>query len=194
MTRRTSSLWSIRWQQIAALSVILTTGGGYSEAAEGAETQSPSAPLVQRDLVRLNLAGAQEAIKAARQQARAMQLQVNITVVDDGGHPLAFARMDGARPASAYTSMTKATSAATKRAPTGPLRPDEPGGTHLSLAVENAAIASGGKFTTLKGGIPIIVGEQVIGAIGVGGATGEQDAEIAQAGVDALLKAISAQK
>ncbi|MCA9183966.1 MAG: heme-binding protein, partial [Planctomycetales bacterium] len=113
---------------------------------------------------------------------------VNIAVVDDGGHLLAFARMDGARPASVYTSITKATSAATKRGPTGPLPNSETTNTHLSLAVENAASVSGGKFTTLKGGVPIIYGDQVVGAIGVGGATGEQDAEVASAGVSALIQ------
>lgn len=155
-----------------------------------ASTSADTPPLVQRNQVRLTLAGAELAIQAARQKAEEMQLQVNITVVDEGGHPLAFARMDGARPASAYTSMTKATSAATKRDETGPLRLEGPAGTHLNLAVENAAASSGGKFTTLKGGIPIRVDQQVIGAIGVGGATGEQDAQIAAAGRSALYKAL----
>jgi glc operon protein GlcG len=56
----------------------------------------------------------------------------------------------------------------------------------LNLSVQIAAGQSGGKFTTLKGGVPVLVDGQVIGAVGVGGATGEQDAEIAQAGVAAL--------
>jgi glc operon protein GlcG len=113
---------------------------------------------------------------------------VNIAVVDDGGHLLAFARMDGARPASAYTSITKATSAALTRGKTGPLPPPAQGATdaHLSLAVEHAAVQSGGKFTTLLGGVPILLEGQVIGAVGVGGATGAEDAEIAAAGVAGL--------
>ena len=45
-----------------------------------------------------------------------MKINANIAVADDGGHLLAFARMDGARPASAAaTAQTKATSAATMR-------------------------------------------------------------------------------
>ena len=51
-----------------------------------------------------------------------MKLKVNIAAVDDGGHLVAFERMDGARPASLYTAITKATSAATFRQATGPLR------------------------------------------------------------------------
>lgn len=166
----------------------LVAGG--SARADDTSSAAEVGPLVQRDQVRLTLAGAQRVIAAALTQAREMQLQVNITVVDKGGHPLAFARMDGARPASAYTSMTKATSAATKLAETGPLGGNDPAGTHLNLAVESAAAQSGGTFTTLRGGVPIVVDDQVIGAVGVGGATGEQDAEIARAGVQALIEAI----
>jgi glc operon protein GlcG len=63
----------------------------------------------------------------------------------------------------------------------------------LSLGVSLAAAAGGGKATPLKGGVPIIVDGQVIGAVGVGGATGEQDAEVSRAGVQALLKALDAE-
>jgi glc operon protein GlcG len=136
---------------------------------------------------KLTLAGAECVIDAAREKALQMDLRVNIAVVDDGGHLLAFARMDGARPASVYTSITKATSAALLRGRTGPLpQSQEPTDTHLSLAVEHAAMQSGGKFTTLKGGVPIFLDGNVIGAVGVGGATGAQDAEIAEAGVMGL--------
>jgi len=120
-----------------------------------------------------------------------MQLKVNIAVVDDGGHPIAFARMDGARPGSSYTAQTKAASAATFRNPTGPV----PAGAQapdplLNLSLQNAALAGGGKFTSLFGGVPVVIDSQVIAAVGVGGATGEQDAQIARAGIDALLKAL----
>ena len=177
----------------ACLLTSLMMTGSVVTASEQSARQDRS-PLVQRDRILLNLAGAQLAVDAARRKAEEMKLQVNITVVDDGGHPLAFVRMDGARPASAYTSMTKAVSAATKRGATGPLPPGADTNTHLSLAVENAAAVGGGKFTTLKGGIPIVIDGQVIGAVGVGGATGEQDAEIAQAGVEALTKAIEGER
>lgn len=163
-----------------------------SLCAQPPDTQT-SHSVVRRNRVELTLEGAQRAIEASRHQAVAMGVLVNIAVVDDGGHLLAFARMDGARPASVYTAITKATSAATQRGPTGPLRPDQPSGTHLSLAVESAAAVSGGKFTTLKGGVPIVCDGQVIGAVGVGGATGEQDAEVAAAGVAEVINAFEAE-
>ena len=119
-----------------------------------------------------------------------MQLKMNIAIVDDGGHLLAFARMDGARPASGYTAMTKAVTAATFRAETGPRPAKGEPDVLLSLSLQNAAAASGGKLTTLKGGVPIVIDGQVIGAVGVGGGTGEQDAEVARAGIQALIEAL----
>ena len=46
--------------------------------------------------------------------------------------------------------------------------------------------AASGKFTNPKGGLPIVVDAHVIGAIGVGSGTGEQDLEVAKAGIAAL--------
>ena len=96
-----------------------------------------------------------------------MSLKINIAVVDDGGHLLAFERVDGARPASAYTAITKATSAATFRQPTGPQPPNAASPDPLlSLSLQNAAQASGGKITALYGGVPVVVDDQVIGGVG----------------------------
>lgn len=146
--------------------------------------------LVEPKGVRLTLAGAEHAMAAALKKAEEMKLKVNITIVDDGGHLLHFSRMDGARPGSGYTSMTKAQTAALVRGETGPKPNEENIDVHLSLALEGTAAVSGGKFTTLKGGVPIVVDGEVIGALGVGGATGEQDREIARAGAKALVDAI----
>jgi len=148
-------------------------------------------PLVTRDRVALNLAGAETVVAAAKEKAREMKLKMNIAVVDDGGHLLAFARMDGARPASVTTALTKAVSAATFRQATGPLPPGttEPNVLH-NLSLQNAAAASGGKLTALLGGVPIEIDGQIVGAVGVGGGTGEQDAEVARAGIARLLESI----
>jgi len=156
-----------------------------------AQTKSDPDGLVVRNQVKLTLAGAREIIAGAEARAAEMGLKVNIAVVDDGGHLLSFDRVDGARPASGYTAITKATTAATFRAETGPIpkgsaNPDP----LLNLSLQNAAAASGGKLTTLYGGIPVIVDGQVVGGVGVGGGSGEQDAEIAKAGVARFSKAL----
>jgi glc operon protein GlcG len=148
-------------------------------------------PLVTRDRVQLNLAGAEAVLEAAKKKAAALGLKCNVAVVDDGGHMLAFARMDGARPASAATALSKAVSAATFRQETGPLPAKGEPDVLLSLSIQNA---SGGKITALKGGVPIVIDGQVVGAVGVGGGTGEQDAEVAKAGIQALLDALGQRK
>jgi len=162
---------------------------GTSEHAPGVAAElAKGKPLVIRNQVRLTLDGARTIIAAAAEQAAVMSLKMNIAVVDEGGHLLSFDRMDGARPASGYTAITKASTAATFRQPTGPL----PAGTSapdplLNLSLQIAAQASGGKITTLLGGLPIVVDGQVIGGVGVGGGSGEQDAQVARAGVQAFL-------
>jgi glc operon protein GlcG len=147
--------------------------------------------LVTRGRVQLNLAGAEAVVEAARKKATALGLQCNIAVVDDGGHLLAFVRMDGARPASGTTAITKAVSAATFRQETGPLPVKGEPELLLSLSIQTA---SGGRVTALKGGVPVLVDGQVVGAVGVGGGSGEQDAEVARAGIQALLEALDAKK
>lgn len=173
-------------QGVAALRAALAPG------PEAPAPETADAPLVLRNQVRLTLAGARRGLTGAEAKATEMGLKVNIAVVDDGGHLLTFARMDGARPASATTALTKAITAATFRQATGPLPPGAAApDVLLNLSLQNAAAASGGKLTTLYGGVPIVVEGQVIGAIGVGGGTGEQDAEIAKAGVAALTSRLN---
>lgn len=153
-----------------------------------AAAEPATSPLVARDQIRLTQAGARKALAAAEAKAARMNVKMNIAVVDDGGHLLLFARMDGARPASAATAQTKAISAATFRQATGPIPP----GTSqpdliVNLGLAAAAASGGARITTLYGGIPIVVDGQVVGGLGVAGGTGEQDAEVARAGVDAVV-------
>lgn len=173
-----------------APSVFLSLAGLIAlSSTVAAQEAKPS--LVTRDRVRLNLAGAEAALDAAKAKAASLGLKSNIAVVDDGGHLLAFARMDDARPASVATAISKAVSAATFRQETGPLPVKGEPDVLLSLSLQNA---SGGKVTTLKGGIPIVIDGQVVGAVGAGGGTGEQDAEVSRAGVQALIDALAAPK
>jgi uncharacterized protein GlcG (DUF336 family) len=175
-----------------------------TESLVSTAPSAPSAPaiamapagesrLILKNQVRLTLAGARAALAGAEAKAADQGWKMNIAVVDEGGHLLAFARMDGARPASAATATTKAVSAATFRQATGPL----PEGTTepdvlLNISIQNAATAGGARVTTLLGGAPIIIEGQVIGALGVGGGSGAQDAEVAKAGVEAFLKELAA--
>jgi glc operon protein GlcG len=176
------------------VAAIRTFAANVADAAKAHRgSGASSSAVVLRNQVKLTLSGARLIIAGAEARAAEMGLKVNIAVVDDGGHLLTFDRMDGARPASGYTAMTKATTAATFRQETGPLpkgaaTPDP----LLNLSLQNAAAASGGKLTTLFGGVPILVDGQVIGGVGVGGGTGEQDAAVAKAGIARLQAALQA--
>jgi uncharacterized protein GlcG (DUF336 family) len=131
--------------------------------------------------VRLTADGAWRLLNAAAEKAREMKVPQCISVVDAGGHLLAFFRMDGAFVLSIDTSLRKAMTAASYGEPTGNVRE----GIDLKLA-----IATEGRRINLPGGLPIIVDGQVIGGIGVGSGTGEQDRQVAAAALRALPNAV----
>ena len=129
---------------------------------------------------KLTHAGALKMINAAIAKAVEINVPQCITVTDEGGRLLAFVRMDGAKFLSIESSRNKAITAASARVPTGGVGAD----VELKLAH-----ATSGQLTNLKGGLPIVVEDMVIGAIGVGSGTGEQDLEVAKVGVAALAGA-----
>ena len=142
-------------------------------------------PLVTRNHPRLTLDGARAVLAAAERRAEEIRVPMNIAVVDDGAHLLAFARMDGAKPASIVVSLVKAQAAAMRRAPTGPAM----SGDQVNLPVAlGLAVAASGHQTPIRGGIPLIVEGQVIGAIGVSAGTEDQDFEVARAGAMTIEK------
>jgi glc operon protein GlcG len=103
---------------------------------------------------------------------------VSIAVVDIAGDLLAFRRMDHAPPASVDISMTKASTSARSRIPSKLLQDRIDGGQPSLLAMPG--------ITGLQGGVPITVNEIVVGAIGVSGAQGPEDVQIATAGAAVL--------
>ena len=121
--------------------------------------------------------GALKILHAAIEKAKTMGVPQCITIVDEGGSLLAFVRMDGGKYLSIDSSMKKAMTAASIRVPTGGMPAD------IELKI---GLATDGKSTNLKGGVPIVVDGHVIGAVGVGSGTGEQDLEVARAGIAAL--------
>jgi glc operon protein GlcG len=127
--------------------------------------------------LKLTQEGARRILDAAIAKAQAMGVPQCIAIVDDGGHLLAFTRMDGAKVLSIDSSLRKAMTAASSRAPTGNMA----AGLDLKLG-----LATQGKLVNLKGGVPIVVDGHVVGGIGVGSGTGEQDLECAEAGLAAL--------
>jgi uncharacterized protein GlcG (DUF336 family) len=130
--------------------------------------------------LKLTIDGAMKLLNAAMTKAREMQVPQCIAIVDAGGHLLAFARMDGAFALSVDTALMKAMTAASYGIPTG----DIAAGIDIKLA-----IATQGKRINLPGGLPVIVDGHVIGGIGVGSGTGEQDRQVANAALAAFAGA-----
>lgn len=142
-------------------------------------------PLITRNHPKLTLEGARAVLAAAERRAQEIQRPMDIAVVDDGGHLLAFARMDGAKLSSIEISLVKARAAAVRRAPTGPPAGEQP---NLAVAL-GLAVASPAQQTPVRGGVPLVVEGQVVGAVGVSAGTEEQDEDVARAGAAALEKA-----
>jgi uncharacterized protein GlcG (DUF336 family) len=131
-----------------------------------------------RPSIKLTDVGACLLLNAAVDHARAMGVPQCIAIVDDGCNLLAFIRMDGARVLSIRSSQRKAMTAATTGKPTGGLDPT----VEMKLAV-----ATDGDMVNLKGGLPIMSEGHVIGGIGVGSGTGDQDLQVASAALEKFI-------
>lgn len=140
-----------------------------------------------RNNIRLTLTDAKIMLEGAEKKAKEMGVPMDIAVVDDGGNLLAFHRMDGAKIASIDITISKAFTAAAARTPThkyGEMA--QPGGPVFGIFVSNQ-----GRFSIIGGGLPILIEEQIVGGVGVGSGTPDQDREVAQAGIDTLLRSLS---
>jgi uncharacterized protein GlcG (DUF336 family) len=123
-------------------------------------------------------------LEASEKRAREIGVDMDIAVVDDGGHLLGFLRMDKAKITGIAIAIDKAFTAAGTRKPTAEyVEIGKPGGMAFGIHVSNR-----GRFTIYGGGVPIFVEEQIAGAVGCSSGSPEQDAEVAQAGIDALLE------
>ena len=143
--------------------------------------------MLTRNNIRLTLEGARAILSAAENKARGINVPQNIALVDEGGHLLVFARMDGAKLSSVEVALTKARAAALRRTATGPVPSSAEPSVLLSLGLP---LATGGKLTCIRGGLPLIVEGQCVGGIGVSAGTEEEDVQVAQAGVEALAKLV----
>jgi uncharacterized protein GlcG (DUF336 family) len=128
----------------------------------------PKPVFITRSAPRLTLQGARLVLAAAARRAVAFGVPMDLAVVDDAGHLIAFNRMDGAKLSSIDIAISKAwTAACTRR------------GTH-----EYAEIAGPGKPAF---GINVGNAGHVVGGIGCSSGTAAQDREAAGAGIRALL-------
>lgn len=121
-------------------------------------------------------------LNAAVKQADAMGQPQCIVIVDASGVTLGQIRMTGAKFLSSKSARAKARTAASIKAPSDAI--PEP----VGLAI---AAATDGEVTRLGGGLPIVFKGQVVGGIGVGSGSAEQDKDVAQAAIDAIMSEVA---
>jgi glc operon protein GlcG len=124
--------------------------------------------LTQQDCEKIQAACRAEAVKN--------KWNVTVAVVDDGGHLLSLARMDGTAPVTAEIATMKAYSAAVSR---------------RSTKVSEDRIASRPALVKMpvlpvQGGVPILHQGECVGAVGVSGVQSHEDEIVANAGIAAL--------
>jgi glc operon protein GlcG len=118
----------------------------------------------------LDQAGAQAVLQAAKESAQQRNAPSAIAVVDPAGDLLTFQRMDGVRPASADLAIQKARTAARLQRPTAEIENNIDQGRTAFITADIMA---------LRGGVPVRVHGEVVGAVGVAGLSKETDTEIA---------------
>lgn len=130
-----------------------------------------------RDKPCLTSADLSKAMAACQAEAAKHNWSVSIGIVDDGGHLLAFHRMDGASVITAQVAIGKAhTSALTRR----------PSKLFEDRVKERPAFVNFPAGILIQGGLPVLVRGECVGAIGVSGAASHEDEQIAAAGVRAI--------
>jgi glc operon protein GlcG len=129
------------------------------------------------NVMTLDQAGAQVVLQAAKESAQQRNSPSAIAVVDPAGDLLAFQRMDGVRPASADLAIEKARTAARLRRPSAEIEDNINRGRTAFVTADIVA---------LRGGMPIRVNGEVVGAVGIAGLSKEADDDIANAAAAAL--------
>lgn len=157
------------------------------QAPTGAGRGGPGAPGGGRGgaPAQLDFATAKKAVDAAEAAAVAANVKVAIAVVDANGDLVYFRRMDGTAGIPVTASQAKARAAILFGVSTKSLQDAVAAGTPVSATVTPAA-ATGAPIMAVQGGLPIVKAGKIIGAIGVGGSTSQNDEIFAQAGIDAV--------
>ena len=127
----------------------------------------------------ISIDDARKAMAAAEAEATKNNWGVAIAIVDSGANLVMLHRLDNAQLSSVRIAEQKARTAAEFRRPTKVFEDAVAGGgIGLRVLTFGASVA--------EGGVPIVSGGKVVGAIGVSGVQSHQDAQVAQAGADAV--------
>ena len=132
---------------------------------------------------RLCIEDARILIEGARQKAAQIGVPMCIAVTDDSGNLIAFERMNGGKAHSVHVSIDKAYTAGSARKATHEYNAaNVPGNLAFGIHTE-----SGGRISTVGGGLPVFIDDQCVGGIGASSGSPQQDMEVSQAGLDHFL-------
>jgi len=137
--------------------------------------------------INLGNAEAELAIMVIKDELLKRKKAAVIAVADAHGELVALLRLDGAPLQSVTVGMNKAFTAAREGKPTLEI------GAKMRDPQKGYSIAYFGdpRYTGFPGGMPVIVDGHTAGAVAVSGLSGMEDMELAQIGVEAILKTIS---
>jgi uncharacterized protein GlcG (DUF336 family) len=124
-------------------------------------------------------------LDAARAKATEIGKPVTIAIVDEGGTLVMLERFRDAVASSAMTAEGKAVASALTGRPSAMLMEMAKNGSPMIQLVSSRA---GGRFMAQQGAVPVVDSGAVVGAVGVGGATSQEDESIASAGAEAFSK------
>ena len=127
----------------------------------------------------LTLDEATRMVQAAINKAKELNVNISVAVCDARGHLLAFSRMESCIWISASVVQGKATAAVGFGQPSGDIEADSP-------VIQTIMANQGGRMLAVQSGVPIFRDGQVIGSIAGCGASGQEDEDCAQAGLEAL--------
>ena len=128
----------------------------------------------------INIETAKKIAAPAIAEARKNNWNMAIAIVDTGGDLVYFEKMDDTQVGSVQVAQSKARSAARFKRPTKAFQDAlAAGGEGLRILAIDGAIP-------VEGGIPLVSGGKIVGAIGASGGTSQQDGVVAQASVNAL--------
>jgi len=157
--------------------LVLIENAGFGVSSKTEVLRMFLAPKLSLDDARVVLAGSEA-------KAREIGIDMDVAVVDDGGHLLAFIRMDKARVTSIDVAINKAfTSACARRGTHEYAASAGAGGPAFGIHASNQ-----GRFTIFGGGLPIFIDGVIAGGVGCSSGSPDEDRAVAQAGIDRLLE------
>lgn len=155
---------------ICSLSLLFSLAGWFSNAVAERESYGPP----------VTLETAKRVAASAAEVARQNNYRVAIAIVDTSGHLVYFEKLDDTQTASVEVAIAKARSASNYRRETKAFE--------TALAAGRTALLGLPGAVPIEGGIPLIQGGRIIGAIGVSGVKSEQDGQVASAGARSLVQ------